>query len=276
MRRIGVLLVLVLAAAGVAAVVIAQRNSGADTAIPTVEELTSGVGRVETLKCDGSPFDIGGHAATGSGFLIGSRVVMSAEHGMWVAQDEPACKLQVRFGEETYAVTNVRVWGEPGQKDMYERRGVDLATLTLSRPVEGRHVFRFAFEGAPKGAPVSTAGYPLGGPLRVSRGTVYRNLTDYGVPAVATDLDIEGGNSGGPIFNDRGEVVSVVSRIVISGSLTPDTSNRHGGIDLPRWWGPDALADLCRVYGDGGIPNCGDQARSNASKASVVLLPPAR
>lgn len=272
MRRLVVLLVLVLAAAAVAAVVIA-RGPDADTAIPTLEEVKSGIGRVETLNCDGTPVTFGDHAATGSGFLIGSRVVMSAEHGMWVARDTPACKMRVRFGDEIYPVTNVRVWGEPGQKDMYERRGVDLATLTLARPVEDRHVFQFASEGAPKGASVLTAGYPLGGPLKVSRGTVYRNLPDYGVPAVATNLDTDGGSSGGPIFTDKGEVISVVSRIVISGSLTLDKSSRSGGIDLPRWWGPDVLGDLCRIYGDGGIPDCADAGETTTAKTSVVLLP---
>jgi hypothetical protein len=270
MRRLVVLLGFVLAAA-VGVVVIARGPDG-DTAIPTLEEIESGVGLVEALNCDGTPVTFGDHADTGSGFLIGSRVVMSVEHGMWIAQGKPACKLRVRFGDETYPVTTVRVWGEPGQKNMYERRGVDLATLTLARPVEGRHVFEFAAEGAPRGASVSTAGYPLGGPLKVSRGTVYRNLTDYGVPAVATNLAIDGGSSGGPIFTDKSEVVSVVSRVVVSGSLTRDRSSLHGGIDLPRWWGPDMHGDLCRVYGDAGIPDCGDAGETKSVKTSVVLL----
>jgi hypothetical protein len=271
-----VLLVVALVVAGAVAVVVVQRadEDGAATAVPTLEEVKTGVGRVEVLKCDGSPVTFGGHEATGTGFLIGSQVVMSAEHGMWVAQDEPACKMRVRFGVETYPVTNVRVWGEPAHEDMYERRGVDLATLTLARPVEDRHVFQLASAGAPKGAAVTTAGYPLGGPLKVSRGSVYRNLpNDYGVPAVATDLDIQGGNSGGPIFTDRGEVVSVVSRIVVSGSLTADKSSKSGGIDLPRWWGPDVLADLCRVYGADEIAQCEEEKGAPTAKRSVVLLP---
>ena len=274
MRRFIVLPVLVIAAVAVAAVVIAQGRDGG-TASPTLEEAKTGVGRVETLNCDGTPFNVGGHDFTGSGFLIGSRLVMSVEHGMWVAQGRPACKMRVRFGDESYPVTNVRVWGEPGHKDMYERRGVDLATLTLARPVEDRHVFRLASEGAPKGASVSTAGYPLGGPLKVSSAPSTATSRTTAFPP-SPRIDIEGGSSGSPIFTDQGEVVSVVSRIVISGSLTRDKSNRNGGIDLPRWWGPDVLADLCRVYGDSGIPNCedhGGHGTIETKKRSVVLLP---
>lgn len=267
-------LVVALTVAGVVAAVAVQRANDDASAAPTLQELTTGVGQVETLNCDGTPVTFGDHAATGTGFLIGSRIVMSAEHGMWVAQDEPACAMRVRFGDETYPVTNVRVWGEPAHKDMYDRRGVDLATLTLARPVEDGHVFQLAAAGAPKGAKVLTAGYPMGGPLKVARGSVYRNLPDdYGVPAVATTLDIQGGNSGGPIFTERGEVVSVVSRIVVSGSLTLDKNSKSGGIDLPRWWGPDVLADLCRVYGDDEIARCEEDAGTPTTKRSVVLQP---
>lgn len=245
---------------------------GAEAKPPTLEELKSGVGRVEILNCDGTPFRLGGHDVTGTGFLIGARVVLTAEHGMYVGVDEPACKLRVRFGAETYPVTSVRVWGDRGQVDAYARRGVDLATLRLARAVDG-HVFRFASEGARMSTPVATLGYPLGGPLSVSRGEVWRNVVEYGVPSVAAKIQIEGGSSGGPIFDERGDVLSVVSRIVISGSLTADKSSRPGGVDIPRWWGPDLLPDLCRAYPDSGVPDCGDGSDAPAAKASVLLHP---
>jgi serine protease Do len=280
-RRLTVVAILALAAAVAAALVIAQTRSAGETAqtrsageadTPTLEELKTGVGRVEILNCDGTPLSFGGHDVAGSGFLIGSRVVMSAEHGMWIGQDQPACKMRVRFGDKAYPVTSVRVWGDPGQEDMYARRGVDVATLTVAKPVDG-YLFRFAAEGAPVGTRVATLGYPLGGPLAVTRGEVTNNVIDYEVPSVAAKIDIEGGNSGGPIFSDEGEVISVVSRIVISGSLTADRSNRWGGVDIPRWWGADALADLCKTYPEGELPDCDDESGSDTQKASAVLLP---
>lgn len=242
-------------AAVVVAGTLAWARSGGDAEPPTLEELKSGVGRVETLNCDGTPFTVNGHAASGSGFLVGSQVVMTAEHGMWVGLDEPACKMRVRFGKDTYAVTAVQVWSDRAGTDMLERRGIDLATLALERPVDG-HVFRIARDGAPVGTRIATLGYPLGGPLKLTRGRVYKNVIDYETPSIAAKIDIDGGNSGGPIFNDQGEVLSVVSRIVISGSLTLDKSNRSGGVDLPRWWGKNAVPDLCATYPDGGLPGC--------------------
>ena len=276
-RRLVIVLGIFLAAVAIVAAALVGTSSDADAA-PTLEELKTGVGKVETLNCDGSPFMVSGgpasgsaHAATGTGFLIGSRVLMTAEHGMYVGVDEPACKMRVRFGAETYPVTSVRVWGEPGQRDAYARSGVDLATLTLGRPVEERHQFKFAPAGAPTGTKVATIGYPMGGPLKVTRGTVTRNVIDYEVPSVAAKIDIQGGNSGGPIFNERGEVISTVSRIVISGSLTLDKSNRHGGVDIPRWWGENAWLDLCRVYPDGGLPDCDESDDRPTTKTSVLL-----
>jgi Trypsin-like peptidase domain len=262
--------------AAVAGAVLLQSRSGGEAGPPTLEELKSGVGRVDTLNCDGTPFTVGGQAFTGTGFLIGSRVVMTAEHGMYVGVERPACRLRVRFGAETYAVTSVHVWGERGQRDSYARSGVDLATLMLARPVSDRHVFELAPVVAGTGTPVATLGYPLGGPLKVSRGTIYKYVVDYDVPSVATNLDVQGGNSGGPIFNDRGEILSVVSRIVISGSLTADKSNRNGGVDLPRWWGEDALPDLCSTHPNGGLPGCGEHRGGPTVKRSVRLRRPSR
>ena len=271
MRRSRILILIALAVVALVGVVVVTRSEEeASTATP--EELRSGVGRVETLNCDGTPFVVGGHAASGSGFLIGSQVVMSAEHGMWVGLDEPACKMRVRFGDETYPVMSVRVWGEQNQNDFYARRGVDIATLTLGRPVDA-HVFKLASEGAPVGTPIATLGYPMGGPLKITRGAVTKNVIDYEVPSIAAKINIEGGNSGGPILNNDGEVLGVVSRIVISGSLTEDKSNRWGGVDIPRWWRANAVADLCLTYPGGGIPECDDQSDTETTKRSVVLSP---
>ena len=272
MRRRAILVGLAIVAAAIVAIAKAQTRSSSESkgATPTIEELKSGVGRVETLKCDGSPFRVGGHAVAGSGFLIGSRVVMTAEHGMYVGLDEPACKMRVHFGSETYQVTSVRVWSETKKSDSYERLGIDLATLALDRAADG-HIFQFAPDGAPRDTNVATLGYPMGGPLKITRGTVTKNLIDRKTPSIAAKIDIMGGNSGGPIINDRGEVVSVVSRIVISGSLTSDGSNRHGGVDIRRWWGDNALSDLCLTYPDGGLPNCVGSSSGTTTKVPIAL-----
>lgn len=287
MRRLGVLLGLAVAATAVVAVVLVQTRSGDEGRPPSLDELKSGVGRVDILECDGTPFRfrLGGarrsRPVSGSGFLVGSRVVMSAEHGLWVdlRPDRPACKMHVRFGDQTYAVTGVYVWSERGERDRLERRKIDLMTLTLARPAVG-HVFQFARVGAPVGTAVATLGYPGGGPLKLTRGEVTGNVIDDAIPSTAVKMKIEGGNSGGPIFNGRGEVLSVVSRLVIAGNVTADESNRcrrygvcsnWGGVDLPRWWRDGALPDLCSTYPRGGVPNCGEGGDAGRTKVSIEI-----
>jgi Trypsin-like peptidase domain len=179
--------------------------------------------------------------------------------------------MRVRFGGGLYDVADVRVWSENGEHD---RRGIDVATLTLTRAARG-HVFKIAPTGAPTGSHVATIGYPLGR-LKVARGTLTNNLIDYGKPMLAAKFEgpPEGGNSGGPIINDAGEVLSVFSRAVITANLTRDRRHRLGGIDLPRWWRDDAYPDLCRAHPDGGIPDCDLSSTSRPGKVPVVLPPP--
>jgi hypothetical protein len=266
-----------LAAAGllvVAVVVIALAvaYSRSSDSAPTLAELQTGVGRVETLNCDGTLLTVDGITPSGTGFLVGSRLVMTAEHGMYVGIDEPACKQRVRIGGETYQVTDAHVWGDSRSSDSYARLGIDIATLELDRNAEG-HIFEFALDGAPRGTDVATIGFPLGGLLTVTRGTVTKNLIDRRVPSIAAKLDIQGGNSGGPIINDDGEVVSVVSRIVISGSLTDDGSNRNGGVDIGSWWGSDVLTDLCLTYPEAGVPGCSESDSGAPAKVPIRLEP---
>jgi hypothetical protein len=228
----------------------------------------TGVGRVEILNCDGSPLVMGGHPDSGAGFLVGSRVVMTAEHGMWVGLGKAACKMRVRFGAETVAVTSVMAWSAHGEAD---RRGIDLATLTLERPVKG-HVFQIATKSPRRGASVATLGYPLGGPLVVKRGKLAVKLMDYRVPSLATTVQSEGGDSGGPIVDQAGIALGVMSRVVISGSVTKDGHSRYGGIDLAQWWGGKTADDLCRQY-PSGIRGCsGDPGERRVRQPVSIKL----
>ncbi len=66
------------------------------------------------------------------------------------------------------------------------------------------------------GEPVITMGYPLGEPLLVSQGIVSNHGSDTTlyVDMITVDAAINHGNSGGPLFNLRGEVVGMNSAIV--------------------------------------------------------------
>lgn len=68
------------------------------------------------------------------------------------------------------------------------------------------------------GQPVFVMGTPLGMTWTLSRGIISAvRVSDLGVRVIQTDANIQPGNSGGPIINDRGEVVGVISSgLVIS------------------------------------------------------------
>lgn len=71
------------------------------------------------------------------------------------------------------------------------------------------------------GARIFVAGYPFGMPFTVTEGTVSsaRQLID-GEHFIQTDAAVNPGNSGGPMFNDRGEVVGVtVSKLVQANNM---------------------------------------------------------
>jgi S1-C subfamily serine protease len=242
---------------------------GAGSGVPpqTFAQVASGVGLVEDLDCRGRPLSVSGHRVTGTGFLVGSRVVLTAEHGVWVGEHRRACRMRVRLGDRSYDVVGVKVWADRGKAD---RRGVDLATLRLSRPASG-HVFEVARSGARVGSAVAALGYPLGLPLSFSQGLLAKKIVDYGEPTLAARMVIEGGNSGGPIVDSRGQALGVVQRIVVYANLTTDGTTLWGGIDLARWWGASARTDLCRAYPDGGIPDCDPSKVGPTTKLAIPL-----
>jgi hypothetical protein len=235
-------------------------------------EVATGVGVVQPLDCKGRPIRYAGLTANGSGFLIGSRVVMTVEHGIsnFLRTTRGVCRLRVWLGGEWYPVTRTTVWSERGKKT--DRRGVDVGTFELARPAPG-HIFRIADQPARVGDAVATLGYPFGVPISVAQGIVRRTFKDYGIPTLAALIVTEAGNSGGPIINRDGDVVGILQRIFPVANPNRDGPNQNGGIDLVRWWGKAAMADLCRAYPDAGIPDCPGDAGSSFTKVPVDLRP---
>lgn len=78
---------------------------------------------------------------------------------------------------------------------------------------------------------IYVAGYPFGKKVstsvKVTRGII-SSLTGYGnnFSGIQIDAAIQPGNSGGPIFDDKGNVVGVVvSKLAKQGSITPENTN---------------------------------------------------
>ncbi len=158
-----------------------------------VDDVRSGVIRIETQKCEGE--------GVGTGILLAPDLVLTVEHvvdGAVTVQMTPE-------GQEP--VTGVVIGEDP------ER---DVALLKLAEPVEG-HVFELADDEARIGANVAALGYPLGLPFTVTRGSVSGTHRDVPIDGmvrrelIQTDAAINPGNSGGPLLDtDTGEVIGLV------------------------------------------------------------------
>lgn len=86
----------------------------------------------------------------------------------------------------------------------------DFAIIQLDRPVVGRQPFKISETDIRFGDRISTIGFPSGLPAKFSSQAMVFDVSN--VNYVRTDLDVIGGNSGGPVFNDQDEVVGIVVR----------------------------------------------------------------
>ena len=66
-----------------------------------------------------------------------------------------------------------------------------------------------------EGQTVFALGYPLGLEFTVSKGIVSnRNLVRNGLSYVQTDVSLNPGNSGGPVVNERGELIGIANSAI--------------------------------------------------------------
>jgi hypothetical protein len=154
--------------------------------------------RIEAETCEGT--------SQGTGFLIGPRLVATAEHVVDGAQS-------VLLKREGTVLGRATLVGSDPERD--------LALLRSEIPIDG-YVFRIAKSAPRIGQDVAVLGYPLGLPLSVTRGAVSgtnRRLVVDGITRtrlVQTDAAVNPGNSGGPLLElETGDVVGLV---VLAGS----------------------------------------------------------
>ncbi len=116
---------------------------------------------------------------------------------------------------------------------------LDLALLAADHDFDTLPALALAADDALEvGGRIFVAGYPYGMPLSVTEGTVSspRQLMD-GSYYIQTDAAVNPGNSGGPMFNDRNEVVGItVSKFTEASSSTTATtfSPRRRSTCCPR------------------------------------------
>ncbi len=163
----------------------------------------------------------GAYGAAGSGLLIDRSGYAITNTHVVAGNDFKACRnITVRIAGEQVKADVVAMGDDRGGHG----RGVDLALLKLARvPVNAVVVELGNFEDVRIGEQVFVIGNSLGDGTCITSGIVSdkQRVLD-GHTLMMTDCAINGGNSGGPIFNAEGVAIGVIvsSRIQRDGSAT--------------------------------------------------------
>jgi S1-C subfamily serine protease len=153
--------------------------------------------RVRNTGCEG--------VATGSGFALDPHTLVTNRHVLAGADE-----LEL----DTWDGRSVNV------SSASVGRLVDLGVVSTSATLPG--VGRYG--ARPRdGDDVAVVGYPLGGPLTITKGTVVDRVDGgkFGVPGEVMRMTarVRPGNSGGPVLNAKGQIVGVVFAIEIATRL---------------------------------------------------------
>lgn len=155
-----------------------------------------------------------GYIVSENGFAITNAHVAADEDG------QPCRKMVVRVCKQEIPATVVALADDKAGRGS----GVDLAIIKLAKmPTEAIALSFETFSNVHSGEKVFVIGNSLGDGTCITSGIVSdkRRVLD-GKELLMTDCAINGGNSGGPIFNEKGLVIGTIcsSRIKADGSDT--------------------------------------------------------
>jgi len=155
----------------------------------------------------GDPRTFTANEGLGSGVLINNDIILTASHVVANAD-----KIMVQFfdGEAVPAVTT-RI-----------SRVADVAVISLQQPPSDPHIAQIGNSDEVRiGDQIFVVGAPMGLPYSLSQGIISgrhseQNFSNDGksLEFFQTDASINTGNSGGPMFNYKGEVIGIVSSIL--------------------------------------------------------------
>ncbi len=210
-------------------------------------EIATGVARVSVRSCNGR------QRSSGTGFLIGESVVMTARE---VIESVRGCRVvHVLLSGKAYRGERIIYWPTGGKRD---DAVADVATLKLSSNAPG-FVFSFARRTPTLSTTIAVVGYPPGKPLSINQGPLVAARRVDGIPVAAVKLLAGGGTSGSAFLDPAGDAVGIAQKGLAPGPGKETATPRKGvvwGVNLVRWWGPAVARDLCRAYPNGGTPGC--------------------
>jgi len=227
-------------------------------------EVSSGVTLIRAFPCRGRRY------FSGSGFLIGDRIVMTARHVVDPPEGPKLCRIRVRVKGQWVGVASWNWWYSQRPSD---GRLVDLAALKLDRRVDA-HLFRIRPTPVPLGTNLAMVGHPLGNKLSITQGRLLGRKRISGVPRILVNLLGAEGASGSAFLDDQGNVVGVLQQGLGGKDVFGQaTSGAIVGLDLNSWWG-NGKRYLCRAYPNGGIPMCGARPKPARPPAAPPTAPP--
>jgi S1-C subfamily serine protease len=180
--------------------------------------------RVRNLSCEG--------VALGSGVALGPNLLMTNRHVLAGAEGLEISTWNGRTFEVAFAQVGA------------------LGDIGLVR-TEGRLPLAAIYGRPPQaGDSVTAVGYPRGGPLTLSEGTVIDRVdgAEFDVPGTVVRLTtrLRPGNSGGPLLDRRGRIAAIVYAI----------ERKTGfGLAIPV----DTVRRLNRIGGFEAVPACGEE-----------------
>ncbi len=224
-------------------------------------KIATGVARVSVRSCNGP------QRSSGTAFLIGERVVMTARE---VIESVRGCRaVHVFLSGKAYRGERIIYWSTGGKRD---DAVADVATLKLSSNAPG-FVFSFARRTPTLSTTIAVVGYPPGKPLSFNQGPLIAARRVEGVPVAVVKLLAGGGASGSAFLDPAGAVVGIAQTGLAPGpGKETVVTQRKGvvwGVNLVRWWGPAIARDLCRAYPNGGTPGCKPPAATATATAGT-------
>lgn len=167
-----------------------------------------------TCQSGSSVWSGSGYIISDNGYAVTNAHVAAEESG------KPCKNIFVRINGQTVSAEVVALADDKAGSG----NGVDLALIKLKQMPEGAKKLDFEnFDNVRTGEPVFVIGNSLGDGTCITSGIVSDRLRVLnGKTLLMTDCAINGGNSGGPIFNKKGLVIGTIcsSRIHQDGSAT--------------------------------------------------------